>query len=136
MNITFSKLTAVTAISAAAIFGLAACSSGTTPDQDSDADNAGTSQLVGPVVVDVAAIDGTTVMVNEGQMVDITTGDLDPAGFTAKIADEKVATFSAGGPDGSATFNPGIEGVASGTTQVVLTDSGTGTDYTFTVVVN
>ncbi len=136
MNSTFSKLTAITAISAAAIFGLAACSSGSTADQDSDADNAGTTQLVGPVVVDVEALDGTTQMLNEGQVLDITTGDLDPATFTATVADPMVATFDAGGTDGSATFNPGVTGVAAGTTKVVLTDSATGTVYTFTVTVN
>ncbi|MBK5237894.1 MAG: hypothetical protein JJE28_02145, partial [Actinomycetales bacterium] len=52
MNNTLIKLTTITAISAAAIFGLAACSSGS--DTDSDSDNSGTTQLVGPIVVDVA----------------------------------------------------------------------------------
>ena len=132
MNSTLSKITAITAISAVAIFGLAACSTGAGSDQDSDTD---TIQLVGPVVVEVATLDGTDVMVNEGQMIDITTGDLDPAAFTAAIADTNIATFTAGGPDGSATFNPGITGVASGTTKVALTDTVTGTVYNFTVTV-
>lgn len=138
MNSTVSKLTAIAAISAAAIFGLAACSSGASSDanNDADVDANSTTQLVGPVVVDVATIDGKDVTVNAGQMIDITTGDLDPAGFTATIADEKVATFTAGGVDGSATFNPGITGVASGMTKVALTDSATGTVYNFTVTVN
>jgi len=135
MNNTFSKLAAITAISAAAVFGLAACSTGASSDQGSDTDNAGTIQLVGPVVVDVEALDGTTQMVNEGQMIDITTGELDPASFTATIEDTMVATFTAGGVDGSATFNPGITGMASGTTKVALTNTDTGTVYNFTVTV-
>lgn len=136
MNSSFSKLTVITAIAAAALFGLAACSSGSTAGQDSGADNAETTQLVGPVVVDVEALDGTTQMLNEGQVLDITTGDLDPATFTATVADSNVATFTEGGTAGSATSNPGITGVAAGTTTVVLTDSATGTVYNFTVTVN
>lgn len=136
MNSTFSKLTAMTAISAAAVFGLAACSSGADANKDADVDNSSTTQLVGPVVVDVATLDGTDVTVNAGQMIDITTGDLDPASFAATIADAKVATFTAGGKTGSATFNPGITGVASGMTKVALTDSATGKVYNFTVTVN
>ncbi|GAB2826960.1 hypothetical protein GCM10027022_17450 [Alpinimonas psychrophila] len=136
MNSTFIKITTITAISAAAIFGLAACSSGTDANKDSDVDNSSTSQLVGPIVVDVATLEGTDVTVNQGQMIDITTGNLDPATFTAKIADTKIATFTAGGKNGSATFNPGITGVASGMTKVALTDSATGKVYNFTVTVN
>jgi len=136
MNSTFSKLTAITAISAVAVFGLAACSSGADANSDSDVDASSTAQLVGPVVVDVATIEGKDVTVNKTQMIDITTGTLDPAGFSAVIADPKVATFTAGGKSGTATFNPGITGIASGMTKVALTDSGTGKVYNFTVTVN
>jgi len=136
MNKTFSTLTAITAISAAAVFGLAACSSGSDANSDADVDASSTTQLVGPVVVDVATIDGKDVTVNKTQMIDITTGTLDPAGFSAVIADPKVATFTAGGKNGTATFNPGITGVASGMTKVVLTDSATGKVYNFTVTVD
>jgi len=136
MNSTLTKITTITAISAAAIFGLAACSSGSDANKDSDVDNSSTTQLVGPIVVDVATLEGTDVTVNQGQMIDITTGNLDPATFTAKIADTKIATFTAGGKNGSATFNPGITGVASGMTTVTLTDSATGKVYNFMVTVN
>jgi hypothetical protein len=135
MTNTLFKLTAITAISAAGIFGLAACSTGASTDQDADTDNGGTTQMIGPVVVDVEALDGTTQMLNEGQVLDITTGDLDPADFTATIADTMVASFEAGGTEGSATFNPGITGLASGTTKVALTDTASGTVYNFTVTV-
>lgn len=136
MNSTLTKITTITAISAAAIFGLAACSSGSDANKDSDVDNSSTTQLVGPIVVDVATLEGTDVTVNQGQMIDITIGNLDPATFTAKIADTKIATFTAGGKNGSATFNPGITGVASGMTTVTLTDSATGKVYNFMVTVN
>jgi hypothetical protein len=134
MKSALSKFTAITAISALGILGLSACSSAT--DSGADSSSAGMSQLVGPVVVDVAAIDGTEVMVTAGQMIDITTGDLDPTMFTATVANSDVATFTAGGTAGSATSNPGITGVAAGTTNVVLTDSATGAEYNFIVTVN
>jgi hypothetical protein len=131
MNRTLIKLTAITALAAAATFGLSACSSSS--DNDSDSDNSSTSQLVGPVVVDIATLDGKTVDVTAGQMVDINTGDNDPANYTGKVADAKVAEFTAGGTDGSATFNPGVTGLAMGSTTVELTDSKTGDLITFTV---
>jgi hypothetical protein len=133
MNTTLIKITAITALAAAATFGLSACATST--DSDSDSDNSSTSQLVGPVVVDVAMLDGTTVEVNVDQVVDITTGDLDPADFTGKVADSKIAKFTAGGPDGSATFNPGVTGLSMGSTDVELTNTKTGDVITFTVVV-
>jgi hypothetical protein len=133
MNKTLLKITAITALAAAATFGLSACSSGS--DNDSDSDNSSTSQLVGPIVVEVADLDGTTVEVNVDQMVDINTGDTDPADFTGKVADSKVAEFVAGGPDGSATFNPGVTGLAMGSTTVELTNTKTGDVITFTVTV-
>lgn len=133
MNSTLIKFTAVTALAAAATFGLSACS--TAADTSSDAEDSSTSQLVGPVIVDVATLDGTTVEVNVDQVVDITTGDLDPADFTGKVADSMIASFTAGGPDGSATFNPAVTGLAMGSTEVELTNTKTGDVITFTVVV-
>ena len=135
MNSTLTKITTITVISAAAIFGLAACSSGSDANKDSDVDNSSTTQLVGPIVVDVATLNGTDVTINAGRMIDINTGTQDPADFTAVVADAKVATFTAGGKQGTATFNPGITGVASGMTKVALTNGKTGTVINFTVTV-
>lgn len=136
MNSTLAKMSVITAISAAAIFGLSACSS-SDANKDADVDNSSsTSQLVGPVVVNISTLEGTDVTVNKTQMIDINTGTEDPAKFTAVIADPKVASFTAGGKSGTATFNPGITGLTSGMTKVALTDSATGTVYNFTVTVN
>ena len=68
-------------------------------------------------------------------MIDINTGTQDPAAFTAVVADAKVAEFTAGGTDGSATFNPGVTGIAAGSTKVELTNSKTGDVINFTVTV-
>lgn len=133
MNNTLIKLTAITALAAAATFGLSACSSDS--NKDGDTDNPSTTQLIGPVVVDVATLNGTDVTIDAGRMIDINTGTQDPAAFTAVVADAKVATFTAGGKQGTATFNPGITGVASGMTKVALTNSKTGAVINFTVTV-
>lgn len=129
MNSTLIKLTAITALAAAATFGLSACASSANTDSSS------TTQQIGPIVVDVATLNGTDVTINPGRMIDINTGTQDPADFTAVVADAKVATFTAGGKQGTATFNPGITGVASGMTKVALTNGKTGTVINFTVTV-
>ena len=135
MNSTLIKLTTITAISAAAVFGLAACSSGSGANTNSSTDSSSMPQMIGPVVVEFSALEGTDQSVTVGQMIDITTGTEDPAKFTAVIADTKVASFTAGGKNGTSTSNPGVTGVTAGTTKVALTDSNTGTVYNFTVTV-
>ncbi len=136
MKSTLARFSAITAISAIAILGLSACAS-SDANKDADVDNSSsTSQLVGPIVVGVSTLEGTDVTVNKAQMIDITTGSEDPASFTAVIADPTIASFTAGGTSGTATVNPGITGLASGTTKVALTNGATGTVYNFTVTVN
>ena len=129
MNSTLIKLTAITALAAAATFGLSACAS------SANSDSSSTTQQIGPVVVDAAQLEGTTDSVTVGQVLDINTGDVDPAHFTGKVADDKIAEFTAGGVDGSATFNPGVTGLAMGTTTVKLTNAMTNEVISFTITV-
>ena len=68
-----------------------------------------------------------------GGFVDITTGDTDPADWSAVISDPAVAAFTAGGKSGDAVMNPGLQGTAAGTTKVELTNKTTGQVVTFTV---
>ncbi len=66
----------------------------------------------------------------------IDTGDLAVDSYSGEVADPSVATFTPGREDGGATFDPGVEGKAEGTTEVVLSNSDGGIqDVTFTVEV-
>ena len=89
--------------------------------------------MLPPVVVDLASADGTTVTVAVGGIIDLTGGGDDVADWSAEIADPAVVTFTPGRDDGSATFNPGLTGVAEGSSEVTLTNSSSGDVVTLTV---
>ena len=86
-----------------------------------------------PVIVDLASADGTTVTVAVGGVVDLTGGGDDVADWSAEIADPSVVSFTPGRDDGSATFNPGLTGLAEGSSGVTLTNSATGDTVALTV---
>lgn len=90
--------------------------------------------MIAPVVMKANDLQGATVELVEGQVLDIDTGDLAVDSYTAKIDDPAVAEFVQGKDDGSATFNPGLEALAEGSTEVVLTNAQGGIQpLTFTV---
>ena len=93
--------------------------------------------VIAPVVEDVGDLPGATVELRVGQVLDITTGSLAVDSYSGTVADPKVAEFVAGHIDATATFNPGVTGLAEGTTTVVLSNSNGGIqDVTFTVDVS
>jgi hypothetical protein len=128
-NNKIAKITAIAALAAAATFSLSAC---TTAAEDSSSASSETSQVVAPTIVDVATLDGQTIDISNGNFIDITTGDTDPADWTAVLSDPSVAAFSEGST-GTAVMNPGLQGTAAGSTQVQLTNKTTGAVVTFTV---
>ncbi|KAA9111660.1 hypothetical protein F6B43_04455 [Microbacterium rhizomatis] len=90
-----------------------------------------------PVVKDVGALQGSTVDLQVGQMLDINTGSLAVDSYTGVVADPAVAEFVQGHVDSTATFNPGVNALAVGTTQIVLSNSNGGIqNVTFTVKVS
>ena len=133
-NHKIAKVSAIAAIAAAAAFSLSACSSNAADEDSSMNDESSeTSQVVAPTIIDVATADGQTIDISNGGFVDITTGDTDPADWSAVISDPAVAAFTAGGKSGDAVMNPGLQGTAAGTTKVELTNKTTGQVVTFTV---
>ena len=114
---------------AAAAFALSSCAGSATPGDAS-------SHVIAPVTVEANDLQGETVDLLVGQTLNINTGDLAVDSYRGEVADSKVATFVAGHDDGSATFNPGVEAVAPGTTKVTMTNSDGGIQpLEFTVVV-
>lgn len=88
-----------------------------------------------PVIVDINEIDGTTVEVAKGNAIDLTGDDETYLDWTAEIDDPEVVTFVPGKDDGSAQFNPGLDAVEVGDSEVTLENSATGDTVTFTVEV-
>ena len=131
MNNTLIKAGAIVALAGAAVFSLSACSTASSTPESSETTEESGSTVIAPVIVDVADLDGTTVDVQEGNFIDVNVPMDSEALWTAKIADDMILSFTAGGTDGSAVFNPGFEALGVGTTEVTMTD-GT-TTVTFTV---
>jgi hypothetical protein len=132
-NKNIAKVSAIAAIAAAAAISLSACSTAADEDSSMNDESSETSQVVAPTIIDVATADGQTVDISNGGFVDITTGDTDPADWSAVISDPAVVAFTAGGKSGDAVMNPGLQGTAAGTTKVELTNKTTGQVVTFTV---
>lgn len=109
-----------------AALAVTGCAS-TTPGEDSSA--------LPPVIVDINEIDGTTVEVAKGNAVDLTGDDETYLDWTAEIDDPDVVTFVPGKDDGSAQFNPGLDAVEVGDSEVTLENSTSGDTVTFTVEV-
>lgn len=88
-----------------------------------------------PVIVDINEIDGMTVEVAKGNAIDLTGDDETYLDWTAEIDDPEVVAFVPGKDDGSAQFNPGLDAVEVGDSEVTLENSATGDTVTFTVEV-
>ena len=88
-----------------------------------------------PVIVDINEIEGTTVRVAEGNVIDLTGDDDTYLDWTADIADETIVEFTPGKDDGSAQFNPGLTALKVGDTEVTLDNSSSNVAVTFTVEV-
>ncbi|MDH6207495.1 MAG: hypothetical protein RR609_01330 [Aurantimicrobium sp.] len=132
-NKNIAKASAFVALAAATAISLSACSTAADEDSSGADESSETSQVVAPTIIDVATADGQTIDISNGGFVDITTGDTDPADWSAVISDPAVAAFTAGGKSGDAVMNPGLQGTAAGTTKVELTNKTTGQVVTFTV---
>ncbi|KAA9135878.1 hypothetical protein [Microbacterium caowuchunii] len=129
------KLTriAACAVLAAAALSLAACATSAAPAPTASSIG---GDVIAPVTMAADDLQGATVDLLVGQVLNITTGDLAVDSYTGQVADAEVATFVEGRTDGSAEFNPGVEAVGAGTTDVTMTNSDGGIQpLRFTVVV-
>ena len=109
------------ALAATALLALAACAP--TP-------------VIAPVTMSANDLQGATVELVVGQVLNIDTGDLAVDSYTAEVSDSAVAEFVQGREDGSATFNPGFTAKAAGSTDVTLTNEQGGIqplEFTITV---
>ena len=92
--------------------------------------------VIAPVTMSANDLQGATVDLKVGQVLNIDTGDLAIDSYTAEVSDAAVAEFVQGRDDGSATFNPGFTAKAEGTTDVTMTNEQGGIqplEFTITV---
>ncbi len=113
------------------VLGLTACAqSGSSPSGDS-------TDVIAPVTKDANDLQGATVELVVGQVLNINTGDLAVDSYTGTVADAKVAEFVPGHEDSSASFNPGVKALAAGSTEVEMVNEQGGIQpLTFTVEVS
>ena len=117
-----SKLIGAAAVLTLAV-SLSACAQGNTP-------------VIAPVTMDAGDLQGTTVELVVGQVLNINTGDLAVDSYSGEVTDSAVAEFVKGYEEGGATYNPGVKALDEGSTEVVLSNSDGGIqDVTFTVEV-
>ncbi len=92
--------------------------------------------VIAPVTKSANDLQGATVSLIVGQVLNINTGDLATDSYTGKVADPTVASFTPGYTKGGATFNPGVTALAPGSTAVTMTNANGGIQpLQFTVVV-
>lgn len=119
------KISYLAIAAVAAAFTLTACASST-----------GGAPVIAPVVMDADDLQGTTVDLVIGQVLSINTGSLAVDSYSGEVADSAIAKFVEGNDDGSATFNPGVEALAPGSTEVTMTNEQAGVQpLEFTVTV-
>ncbi|WP_439593127.1 hypothetical protein [Microbacterium sp.] len=107
----------------AVVLGLSGCAQPNTP-------------VIAPVTVDVGDLEGTTVDLKVGGVLNINTGDLAVDSYSGEVEDPSVAEFVKGREEDGTTYNPGVTALAEGSTKVVLSNSDGGIeDVTFTVTV-
>lgn len=101
-------------VAATLALGLTAC----TASNPAPADDP--TSVIAPVTMDAGDLQGATVDLVVGQVLNINTGDLAVDSYTGEVSDPAVAEFVQGREDGSATFNPGVTALAEGATEVEL----------------
>lgn len=106
------------AVAAAVLaLSLTACAaSGSTPTNDP-------THVIAPVTMDAGDLQGATVDLVVGQVLNIDTGDLAVDSYTGEVSDPAMAEFVQGRDDGSATFNPGVKALAEGSAEVEMTNA-------------
>jgi hypothetical protein len=128
----------VAAIGAAVVLLSSGCASAksTSPSSTVSSAPASSAPAVAPVTVDVGDLQGARVVVGLDQVVDIDTGDLAVDSYTAQISDPTVAEFIQGRTEATATYNPGLQPLGVGETQVTLTNEQGGIQpLAFTLIV-
>jgi hypothetical protein len=92
--------------------------------------------VIAPVTMSANDLQGATVDLKVGQVLNINTGDLAVDSYEAEVSDPSIAEFVQGREDGDAMYNPGFTAKAEGSTDVTMTNEQGGIqplEFTITV---
>lgn len=117
---TFGKAVAVVAIAATASFGLAACA---TPAPEPTETAIG-GDIVAPIEINYQEIDGQTLELVVGQVVNINYGGINDGEVEVAISDPKVVEYSAAAYENDTQFSSGLLALSGGESTVTFTFAG------------
>ncbi|BAU99898.1 hypothetical protein [Aurantimicrobium minutum] len=117
---TFGKAVAVVAIAATASFGLSACA---TPAPEPTETAIG-GDIVAPIEINYQDIDGQTLELVVGQVVNINYGGINDGEVEVAISDPKVVEYSAAAYENDTQFSAGLLALSGGESTVTFTFAG------------
>ncbi|MEY4533182.1 MAG: hypothetical protein RI926_951 [Actinomycetota bacterium] len=117
---TLRKAAAVAAIATIATFGLSACA---TPAPEPTQSSIG-GDIVAPIDINYQDIDGQTISLVVGQVVNINYGGINDGEIEVAISDKKVVEYSAASYENDTQFSAGLLALSGGESTVTFTFAG------------
>ena len=117
---TLRKAAAVAAIATIATFGLSACAA-PAPEPTQSAIG---GDIVAPIELNYQDIDGQTLELVVGQVVNINYGGINDGEITVAISDPKVVEYSAASYENDTQFSAGLLALSGGESTVTFTFTG------------
>ena len=117
---TLRKVAVVAAIASVATFGLSAC---TTPAPEPTQSSIG-GDIVAPIELNYQDIDGQTIELVVGQVVNINYGGINDGEIEVTISDKKVVEYSAASYENDTQFSAGLLALSGGESTVTFTFAG------------
>lgn len=117
---TLRKVAVVAAIASVATFGLSACA---TPAPEPTQSAIG-GDIVAPIELNYQDIDGQTLELVVGQVVNINYGGINDGEVTVDISDKKVVEYSAAAYENDTEYSAGLLALSGGESTVTFTFTG------------
>jgi hypothetical protein len=117
---TLRKVAVVAAIASVATFGLSACA---TPAPEPTQSSIG-GDIVAPIEINYQDIDGQTLSLVVGQVVNINYGGINDGEIEVSISDKKVVEYSAASYENDTQFSAGLLALSGGESTVTFTFAG------------
>ncbi|MBU6265641.1 MAG: hypothetical protein KGM14_05540 [Actinomycetales bacterium] len=119
---TLHKVAAVAAIASLATFGLSACAAPAPAPEPTQSAIGG--DIVAPIELNYQDIDGQTLELVVGQVVNINYGGINDGEITVSISDPKVVEYSAAAYENDTQFSAGLKALSAGESTVTFTFAG------------
>ena len=121
-NYTLHKVAAVAAIASLATFGLSACAAPAPAPEPTQSSIGG--DIVAPIELNYQDIDGQTLELVVGQVVNINYGGINDGEITVAISDPEVVEYSAAAYENDTQFSAGLLALSAGESTVTFTFAG------------